>query len=109
MLQAGAMSTLLDVGVRIVSPGMRTILIVFLRSIFTLLITLPLLLRRGPVAWRSNRLDLQLLRGVVGVCSMTTWYYALSVLPLADAGALSFTTPIFVSLGAGLLFGEAVG
>jgi len=109
MLLAGAMSSLLHVGVRIVSPEVPTIQIVFLRSIFTLLITLPLLLRRGPVAWRSNRLDLQLLRGVVGVCSMTTWYYALSVLPLADAGALSFTTPIFVSLGAGLLFGEAVG
>jgi EamA-like transporter family. len=109
MLLAGAMSSLLHVGVRIVSPEIPTIEIVFLRSTFTILVTLPFLVRPGQRAWRSSRFDLQLLRGVVGVCSMTTWYYALAVMPLADAGALSFTTPIFVSLGAALFFGESVG
>ncbi len=109
MLLAGMMSSLLHVGVRVVSPEVPTIQIVLLRSVFTILVTLPLLFRKGKLAWRSNRLDLQALRGVVGVCSMSAWYYALSVLPLGDAGALSFTTAIFVSIGAGLCFGEAVG
>lgn len=109
MLLAGMMSSLLHVGVRVVSPEVPTIQIVLLRSVFTILVTFPLLFRKGKLAWRSNRLDLQAMRGIVGVCSMTAWYYALSVLPLADAGALSFTTAIFVSLGAGLYFGESVG
>jgi drug/metabolite transporter (DMT)-like permease len=86
-----------------------TVEIVFLRSVFTILLTLPFLFRKEQVAWRSNRFGLQAVRGMIGVCSMSAWYYALSVLPLADAGALSFTTAIFVTVGAGLLFGEAVG
>ena len=109
VLLAGVMSSGLHVCVRYVSPELPTIEIVFLRSVFTILITVPFLLRKGRVAWRSNRFDLQLMRGAIGVCSMTAWYYALSVLPLADAGTLSFTTAIFVTVGAGLFFGEAVG
>lgn len=109
MLLAGLSSSLLHVGVRLASPEVPTIQIVLLRSMFTILLTLPFLFRRGQVAWRSNRFDLQLIRGAIGVCSMTAWYYALAVLPLGDAGVLSFTTAIFVTLGAGLLFGEGVG
>ncbi|MCL4768094.1 MAG: DMT family transporter [Hyphomicrobiaceae bacterium] len=109
MLLAGLMSSLLHVGVRIVSPEVPTIEIVLLRSLFTILITFPFLFRGGRISWRSSRLDLQAVRGVVGVCSMTAWYYALAVLPLGDAGALSFSSAIFVTLGAGVLFGESVG
>lgn len=109
MLLAGLMSSLLHVGVRVVSPELPTIQIVLLRSLFTMLVTFPLLFRTGRISWRTNRLDLQVVRGIVSVFSMTTWYYALSILPLADAGALSFTTAIFVTLGAALMFGESVG
>lgn len=109
ILLAGMMSSLLHVGVRVVSPELPTIQIVLLRSVFTILVTFPLLFGKGQLSWRTNRVDLQLLRGVVSVCSMSTWYYALSILPLADAGALSFTTAIFVTLGAALMFGESVG
>ena len=52
---------------------------------------------------------LQIIRGLIGVGSMSTWYYALGQLPLADAGALSFTTAIFVTIGAAIWFGEEVG
>lgn len=109
VLFGGLCSSLLQVGVRLVSPEMPTIQIVLLRSVFTILLTFPFLFQRGQVAWRSNRFDLQLIRGAIGVCSMTAWYYALAVIPLGDAGVLSFTTPIFVTLGAALLFGEGVG
>jgi drug/metabolite transporter (DMT)-like permease len=109
MLLAGFMSSMLHVGVRTVSPEVPTIEIVLLRSLFTILLTMPFLFRRGRISWKTSRIDLQLLRGMIGVCSMSTWYYALAVLPLADAGALSFTTALFVTIGAGLLLGEAVG
>lgn len=109
MLLAGFMSSLLHVGVRFVSPEMTAIQIVFVRSVFTLLVTAPLVFRPGRIAWRTNNLRLQVLRGLVGVCSMSTWYYALAHMPLADAGVLSFTTAIFVTIGAGLYFREPVG
>ena len=40
---------------------------------------------------------------------MFSWYYALGQIPLADAGALSFTTAIFVTIGAAVWLGEPVG
>lgn len=109
MVVAGLMSSLLHVGVRLVGPQIPTIQIVLLRSLFTLMVALPVVLRVGQLSWRTNNLRLQVVRGVIGVCSMTTWYYALTVMPLADAGALSFTTAIFVTIGAALWFREPVG
>ena len=109
MLMAGLTSSILHIGVRYVSPHIPTLEIVFLRSIFTILVTLPVVFRPGQVSWRTNNLRLQIIRGLIGVGSMSTWYYALGQLPLADAGALSFTTAIFVTIGAAIWFGEEVG
>ena len=109
MLGAGFSSSLLHLGVRYVGPELPTIEIVFLRAIFTLIATAPFVFRPGKVAWRTNNLSLQVLRGVVGVGSMWMWYYALANMPLADAGVLSFTTPIFITIGAALYFREPVG
>jgi drug/metabolite transporter (DMT)-like permease len=109
MLMAGLTASFLHLGVRYVSPHLPTIEIVCLRSIFTILVTLPIVFRPGQVSWRTNNLSLQVTRGLVGVCSMTAWYYALGQMPLADAGALSFTTAIFVTIGAALWLGEHVG
>lgn len=109
MLGGGLASSLLHVGVRYVSPQVPTIQIVAIRSLFTLLVTLPLLLHGDRAGWTTNNWPLQIARGLVGVSSMTTWYWALSVMPLGDAGVLSFTTAIFVTIGAALWFREPVG
>jgi drug/metabolite transporter (DMT)-like permease len=109
MLMAGFTSSLLHLGVRFVSPHLPTIEIVALRSIFTLLVTLPFMWRAATGSWTTNNWPLQLMRGAVGVTSMTAWYYALGQMPLADAGALGFTTGIFVTIGAALYFREPVG
>jgi drug/metabolite transporter (DMT)-like permease len=109
MLFAGFNSSLLHLGVRYTSAELPSIEVVFLRAVFTLVMTAPFVFRPGKAAWRSNNLPLQFLRGGVGVASMWSWYYALANMPLADAGVLSFTTPIFITIGAGLYFREKVG
>lgn len=109
ILMAGVTSSLLHIGVRYVSPHLPTLEIVFLRSTFTILCTLPIIMWNGQLAWRTSAPRLQLVRGLVGVTSMSMWYYALGRIPLADAGVLSFTTPIFVMIGAALFFGEQIG
>ncbi|MFN3744919.1 MAG: DMT family transporter [Hyphomicrobiaceae bacterium] len=109
MLCAGFNSSLLHLGVRYVSPELPSIQIVFLRALFTLLLTAPFVFQPGKIAWRTNNLPLQTLRGAVGVASMWVWYFALANMPLADAGVLSFTTPIFITVGAALYFREPVG
>jgi len=109
MIFAGFTSSMMHIGVRYVSQHIPAIETVLLRSVCTLIVTLPVFLAVGRASWRCNNLGLQVIRGCVGVCSMATWYYALGEMPLADAGALSFTTAIFVTLGAALWFHEPVG
>lgn len=109
MVIAGLSSSLLHIGVRHIGSAIPAIEIVFIRSTITILCTLPVVLSSSVIAWRTKRPGLQILRGLIGVFSMTMWYYALATMPLADAGALSFTTGLFVTLGAALWFKEQVG
>ncbi len=109
MLIAGLASSLLHIGVRHIGQSLPAVEIVFIRSTITILCTLPVVLSSSVIAWRTKRPGLQVLRGLVGVFSMTMWYYALGQMPLADAGALSFTTGLFVTFGAALWFKEHVG
>ncbi|MFM9940537.1 MAG: DMT family transporter [Hyphomicrobiaceae bacterium] len=109
MLLAGICSSLLHIGVRTLSPYLPAIEIVALRSTFTLLVAAPVFIYLAGANWTTRRFDLHVVRGLIGVFSMWTWYHALGNLPLADAGALSFTTGLFVTVGAALFFREAVG
>ncbi len=108
MLASALASSALHVGVRYMSGKLPVLEIVFLRALLTLLLTAPLVFRPGQVAWRTNAPGLQIMRGMVGTCSMSAWYYALSTLPLADAATMGMTTSLFVVLGAVLWFREQV-
>ena len=57
---------------------------------------------------RTNRLRLYFLRCLTGLSAMLTGFWALVHLPLAQAVALSYTTPLFVTILAVLLLGEVV-
>jgi drug/metabolite transporter (DMT)-like permease len=108
MLLSALLSSALHVGVRYMSSRLPVFEIVFLRTFLSMLVTLPLVLRPGQMAWRSNAPSLHVLRGLVGTASMAAWYYSLSVLPLADATTFGMTTTLFVVLGAAFWFRERV-
>jgi drug/metabolite transporter (DMT)-like permease len=82
--------------------------IAFFRNLFGLLFALPLLLHTGPALLRTRRIGLYFLRCVVGLAAMLTGFWSLVHLPLAQAVALSYTTPLFVTIGAVLVLGEIV-
>ena len=58
--------------------------------------------------WTPNRGAL-ILRGGIMLVAYTTYYMALAALPLAEAIALFFVSPVFVILMAGPVLGERVG
>jgi drug/metabolite transporter (DMT)-like permease len=95
--------------VRHVSGDLHPFEIAFFRSVFGLLTLLPLIFRYGPAAFVSGQPRLQLLRGVVSGMSLMCWFYGLSIVPLAEATALSFTNAIFASLGAVIFLRERMG
>ena len=82
---------------------------VFLRSAFGLLFISPWLLRAGFGALKTQRPLLHLGRGMSSLIGFTLWVVALSLVPLAEATALSFAMPLFATLGGALILGEAVG
>jgi len=70
---------------------------------------LPWFVRYGLGPLRTQRIGLHGLRAVFNAASMLAFFYALSIAPLAEVTALSFTAPIFATALAALLLGEIVG
>jgi drug/metabolite transporter (DMT)-like permease len=94
--------------VRHLTDGLHPLQVVFFRTAFGLVAMLPWLLRQGIGVMRTSRLRLHLLRALIGIFAMVGWFTSVSLLPLAEATALSFTAPIFTSVLAVLILGEAM-
>ncbi len=106
MVAAAAAFSVMITLVRHLSTRQPVFEIVFFRNFFGLLVMLPWLLRRGGEVLRTGRFGLHLLRAGLGLAAMSLWFWTLSVLPLAEATALSFTAPIFATLLAVPILGE---
>lgn len=84
--------------------------IVFGNGLVMLAVVGVMTLRRGGAGeLRTSRPGLQLLRGLAGTLSASAAFFAFSQIPLADAYAIIFTTPLLVTLLSVPILGEAVG
>ena len=99
----------LNLLIRFASEELETMQIAFFRAFFALLVMLPWALRQGAASLRTAHLKVHVARSMVSVVSMYLWFTAVVVLPLADAVALNFTIPLFVTIGAALILRELVG
>ncbi len=93
----------------VADTGMPIFQIVFLRNVAGLLFFLPWLAQVGFGGLKTERIGAFGLRSLLGFASMLSWFYAVSVLPLADAVALNFTAPIFGTILAIIFLKEVVG
>jgi drug/metabolite transporter (DMT)-like permease len=94
--------------IRLASEQLHPFEIAFFRNVFGFVFALPLLLRHGPGLLRTSKLPLYLLRCAIGIVSMLAGFWAIVNLPLAQAISLSYSTPLFVTIGAVLVLGEVV-
>jgi drug/metabolite transporter (DMT)-like permease len=108
MLLAALGFSLMNVLIRWTSGELHPFQIVFFRNIFGLVFMLPWLIKYGYRSFKTNRLPLFIMRSLLGLISMMCYFWAISVLPLAKAVALSFTVPLFVTIGASLILKEEV-
>ncbi len=84
-------------------------LAIVLRSIVGLPILLAMVAyANGLPALRTKRWKLLIARGLILLTSYTSYYMAFPALPLAEAVALFFTSPIFVTILASLFLREKV-
>lgn len=94
--------------IRKVSAGLHPFEIAFFRSLFGLLFVAPWFVRFGLAPLRTARFGTHVLRTGFNVVAMLSFFYALSITPLAEVTALGFTAPIFATVLAALVLGEVV-
>ena len=99
---------LMAVVIRLASETQHPFEIAFFRNLFGLLFTLPLLFKHGPGLLKTSKLPLYLLRCAIGTVGMMAGFWAIVHLPLAQAVAISYSTPLFVTIGAVWVLGETV-
>lgn len=108
MLASTIFFTAMTIIIRYLAGSVDPLEIVFFRNLFGLLVLLPWLMFHGKVLLATRRLPLYSLRALVGLIAMITWFTAISTMNLGDAVALSFTAPMFATVGAVLVLGEIV-
>lgn len=102
--------TVNDMLIKLLSDGYPLHQMVFLRSIIAVAFSLGMVQLEG--GWKILRTDKpfwHLARGLLLVVSNLSFFAALVVLPLADATALFFVAPLFITLLSIPILGEKVG
>lgn len=89
--------------------GIHPFEIAFFRVAFGVVVVVPWLVRYGIEPLRTKRLGLHTVRAVLNTVSMLMFFTAVTLAPLAQITALSFTAPIFATALAVFAFGERVG
>lgn len=108
MLGSTVFFGLMAVAIKLASETLHTFEIAFFRNFFGLVAALPLLLRHGPGLLKTTQLPRYVFRCLIGVVSMMAGFWAIGHLPLAQAVALSYSTPIFVTIAAVIFLHEQV-
>ena len=108
MVLAAASFAALTTVIREVSGSMHPFELAFFRNLFGLLFMLPWLFKSGFKVLKTERLPMHVFRSSIGLVAMLSWFVAVSMMPIAEATALSFTTPLFATVGAALFLGETV-
>jgi len=108
MVGAAFFWSLMSLFVKIVGQRLPSQQIVLIRALVTLIYSY-ILIRWSGVAtlWGTNK-PLLWLRGLFGFAALSSFYLAVTKLPLADATVLHYTNPVFTALLAVPLLGESL-
>ena len=101
---SGLLFALAGVAIRLASAGLSSVEVLFWRNVVSLLILMPWIAARWPDSIRPAHTGLIVMRGVTVVMSLLCYYYAVSVIPLAEAVLLNFSAPVFVPMLGFVLF-----
>jgi drug/metabolite transporter (DMT)-like permease len=108
MLGAMVCFAAMSLFIRLAAEEVHPLVVVFYRNILALLFMLPWLMRRGFGGLRTRRIGLFTLRAAINIVGMAAGFTSLTLIPLAEATALSFTAPLFATVLAVLLLGETI-
>jgi drug/metabolite transporter (DMT)-like permease len=102
--------SILNAAIKSLSAEYSLFELVFFRQFFALPVVLALLWRSGGASLlRTYMLKTHILRGVLGTLGTVGFFYGLARLPLADAIAIGFATPVLITALSMPILGEQVG
>ena len=82
--------------------------IVMVRNIFALAILMPYIYKNYQNIFTTDKLTINILRASSGFLSMTMWFYAVSMIPIADAVSISFIVPSLTTIFAIIFLKEKI-
>ena len=109
MILATLLFSIMHASIKHISSEIHPFEVAFFRNLFGLVVIAPWFIKYGIKPLITNRIKLHFLRSVFNVIAMLTFFYALSVSPLAEVASLSFTAPLFATLLAIIFLGEKIG
>ncbi|WP_342069018.1 DMT family transporter [Yoonia algicola] len=100
-----------DVAIKFLSVGYALHQVVLIRSVIALLIIVAVIapFTSGWAIARTKRLKMHVLRGLCVVFANMTFFLGLAAMPLADAVAIFFVSPLVITLFSVFFLGEVVG
>lgn len=114
MIASTASFSLMNSFIRLISDDIDTTVIVFWRNFTCIFLLLPFMLHMGKKngstlsAFRTGRIDSHMARAAIGIIGMETWFHSVSILPLNQATALSYTAPLFTTVFAAVYLRERI-
>jgi drug/metabolite transporter (DMT)-like permease len=108
MLIGGFCAVMMNVLIRFAAYRLHPFEVTFFRCLFSLFVMLPFIIRSGPSILATPKIGFYTLRAVVGLISMLSWFYGITIVPLATATAVNFTAPLFATMAAALVLHEDV-
>ena len=106
VLLGGLFITTLTWIVRSVADDINPLQAGFMRYAFGTLLLLPLAFKIKATDLAPRLVGGHIIRSIVHAISVLLWFYAVTKISLADLTALSFTSPVFITIGAFLFLGE---
>lgn len=89
--------------------GVDPFVVAFFRNFLGLIVFIPIFTRMGIGVLRTPKIHWHMGRALLNSASMLSWFTALSLMPVADATAVSLIGPVFIALLAMVLLKEHVG
>jgi len=105
-----AIFSIQDIIIRLLSANYPAFEIMFIRGLMALiLIGLFVYLDGGFSTLRVRHPMINVVRGLLQVCSYTAYYMAIAAIPIAEVTAIFFISPLIITLLSALFLGESVG
>ncbi len=111
IVAAMALFSMTDMSIKFLSGGYALHQIIMIRSVIALAILCGVIMpmQGGLVLMRTRRLGMHLARGLCVVAANLFFFASLAAMPLAEAVAISFVSPLLITVFSVVFLGESVG